>query len=409
MSRDTKLYDLLGLSRDASEGDIKKQYRKLAMQYHPDKNLGNDDAAEKFKDIGRAYEVLSNPEKREIYDRYGEEGLKDNGGPGYSAEDIFSHIFGAGVFGGGGRSSSGRNVRKGEDMVHPLKVSLEDLYKGKTTKLALQRHVVCDDCKGKGAKSAHAIKKCDQCQGRGVKIIHVQIAPDMVHRLQQTCPACKGEGELVRDKDKCQKCMGGKIVQEKKVLEVFIDKGMRHGQRVVFTGEGDQLPDVVPGNVVVLLQQKEHDRFKRDGDDLLMEHTLTLVEALCGFEFFIPQLDGRVLKVKSTQGEIITPGDIKCIYGEGMPVYKAPYEKGRLIIKFTIQFPKTVSVEAAKSLEKAFQRPKAKGPPEGELEEVELAKFEANDRQRNDRHHHEAYEEEDEDHHHQQGVSCSQQ
>jgi len=409
MSRDTRLYDLLSVPLNATESDIKKQYRKLAMQYHPDKNPGNDEAAEKFKEIGRAYEVLSNPEKKEIYDRYGEEGLKDGGG-GFSAEDIFSQFFGGGFFGGGGgrRGGGGRNIRKGEDMVHPLKVTLEDLYKGKTTKLSLQKHVLCDECKGKGAKSPNAVKKCDQCQGRGVKISLRQIAPGMVQQLQQTCPGCKGEGEIVKDKDKCQKCIGSKIIQEKKLLEVFIDKGMRHAQKVVFTGEGDQSPDIVPGDIVVVLQQKEHDRFKRDGDDLLMEHTLTLVEALTGFEFFIPHLDGRVLRVKSAPGEIVNPGDIKCIFNEGMPIYKTPYEKGRIIIQFTIQFPKTISADAAKLLEKALSKPKSKGPPEGELEDVELVKFEPTER-RTRHEHHEAYEEDDEDHHHQAGVSCAQQ
>jgi len=244
-----------------------------------------------------------------------------------------------------------------------------------------------------------------------VKITVRAIAPGMMQQLQQTCPSCQGNGEAIKEKDKCQKCMGNKIIQEKKVLEVFIDKGMRHGQKVVFSGEGDQAPDTIPGDIVVLLQQKEHEKFKRDGDDLFMEHSLTLGEALCGFEFYIPHLDGRVLKVTSAAGEIINPGDIKCIPGEGMPLYKKPYEKGRLIIKFNIQFPKTISAEANKLLEKALPRPKPKNPPTGELEDVELVKFDPNERSN---HHHndhrgEAYDEDDEEHQHQQGVSCAQQ
>jgi len=400
------------------------------MQYHPDKNPGNPEAAEKFKEISTAYEALSDPEKREVYDKYGEEGLREGGGPGFSPDDIFSQFFGGGFFGGGGpRRGGGRQARKGEDLVHPLKVSLEDLYKGKTTKLSLQKHVLCGDCGGKGSKNPNAVKKCDSCRGQGVKVTLRQIAPGMVQQLQQTCPDCRGEGQVIRDKDRCTKCHGSKICQEKKVLDVHIDKGMKAGQKIVFAGEGDQAPDIVPGDIIVTLQQKEHTLFKRDGSDLLMEHSLSLVEALCGFQFFITHLDGRVLCVKSTQGEVVTPGDIKCIDGEGMPTYKRPFEKGRLIIRFTVQFPKNITPECAKLLEKALPRPAAPKPhtsskkdksggggennhSEAEVEEVTLTSFVPNDAQsqpHGHRHRGEAYDEDEEEHQGQQGVSCSQQ
>jgi len=415
MPRDNKFYDLLGIARDAADTDIKKQYRKLAMQYHPDKNPGNPEAAEKFKEISTAYEALSDPEKREIYDKYGEEGLREGGGPSFSADDIFSQFFGGGFFGGGQRrGGGGRQQRKGEDLVHPLKVSLEDLYKGKTTKLSLQKHVLCAECGGKGSKTPNAVKKCDGCRGQGVKVTLRQIAPGMVQQLQQTCPDCRGEGEVIRDKDRCVKCHGSKICQEKKVLDVHIDKGMKAGQKIVFAGEGDQAPDIVPGDIIVTLQQKEHATFKRDGSDLLMEHSLTLVEALCGFSFYVTHLDGRVLHVKNAPGEVIVPNDIKCIDGEGMPTYKRPFEKGRLIIRFTVQFPKNIAPDAVKLLEKALPRPAAKQPARGkegeEVEEVTLTSFVPNDGPRQGQHRHrgEAYDD-DEDEHPQQGVSCSQQ
>jgi len=413
MPKDSKFYDLLGVARDANDTDIKKQYRKLAMQYHPDKNPGNPEAAEKFKEISTAYEILSDAEKRDVYDKYGEEGLREGGGPGFSADDIFSQFFGGGFFGGGQqRRGGGRQTRKGEDLVHPLKVSLEDLYKGKTTKLSLQKHVLCGDCAGKGSKNPNAVQKCSTCRGQGVKVTLRQIAPGMVQQLQQTCPDCRGEGQVIKDKDRCTKCQGQKIIQEKKVLDVHIDKGMKAGQKIVFAGEGDQAPDIVPGDIIVTLQQKDHNLFKRDGSDLLMEHALTLSEALCGFQFHITHLDGRVLRVKSAAGEVVTPGDIKSIDGEGMPTYKRPFEKGRLIIRFTVQFPKTLTNDAVKLLEKALPKPQQKKNEhkDAEVEDVTLSAFVPNDgASAHHRQGREAYDEDEDGDHHQQGVSCSQQ
>lgn len=416
MPKDNKFYDTLGVSRDANDNEIKKQYRKLAMQYHPDKNPGNPEAAEKFKDISRAYEVLSDEEKREVYNQYGEEGLNGSGGGGFSSDDIFSQFFGGGIFGGGGRRGGGRpQQRKGEDIAHPLKVTLEELYKGKTTKLALQKNVLCVDCGGKGAKTAGAVKKCESCRGQGIKVTLRQIGPGMVQQLQQTCPDCRGEGEVINAKDKCKKCEGHKTTQEKKVLEVYIDKGMKHNQKIVFAGEGDQAPDIIPGDIIVVLQQKEHPVFKRDGDDLLMEHKLTLQEALCGYEIYITHLDDRVLRVRSNPGEVITPGDIKCISGEGMPGYKRPYEKGRLIIRFDVVFPKTLTPDAVKLLEKALPKPSQSKPlkvKEEDIEDVTLMEFTGAERGSGGRGgHREAYDEDEEDgrHGHPGGVPCAQQ
>lgn len=420
MTKDNKLYDTLGVARDASDSEIRKCYLKLAMQYHPDKNPNNPQAAEKFQEIGHAYEVLSDPEKRELYNQYGEEGLKEGGaGAGFSAEDIFSQFFGGGFFGGGGgqgpRRGGGRQQRKGEDLQHPLKVTLEDLYKGKTTKLSLQKSVLCGDCGGKGSKHPNAVKRCDGCRGQGIKVTLRQIAPGMVQQMQQTCSDCRGTGEVIKDKDRCAKCQGNKTYSEKKVLDVYIDKGMRHGQRIVFSGEGDQAPDMIPGDIIVVLQLKEHNQFKRDGDDLFMEQDLTLHEALCGYELRITHLDGRTLRVRGAPGLVVTPGDVKCIASEGMPLHKRPYEKGRLIIKFNVQFPKTLKENHIQLLEKALPKPKAKPAiSEEEVEDVTLMDFDINEQRRQHTHHRggggEAYEEDEEEGHgHPQGVSCAQQ
>ncbi|KAF2070999.1 hypothetical protein CYY_007675 [Polysphondylium violaceum] len=418
---DNKYYDILGVARDASETDIKKAYRKLAIKYHPDKNQ-DPAAVDKFKEITVAYEVLTDSEKRGIYDKYGEEGLQQNGGgPGFSPDDIFSQFFGGGGFGGGfggfgGRG--GRRERKGEPLQHVLKVSLEDLYKGKISKLALQKNSKCQECDGKGAnsKSADAIKKCDDCHGNGIKVQLRSIGPGMVQKLQTQCPTCKGEGNIIREKDRCVKCKGNKTVQEKKTLEVNIDKGMKHAQKIVFSEEGDyESPDIVPGDVIVVLQQKEHPVFTREGDDLVMDHKITLLEALTGFTFYIQHLDGRVLVVKSKPSEILKPGDIKCIYNEGMPGYKRPFEKGRLFIRFDVQFPANGSItpENAKLLEKILPKPKQTPKPvshDGIDEEVELHAFDPNSKQGHSHSHSRAsYDEDDDEGGHPQGVSCAQQ
>lgn len=411
MPKDNKFYDALGVQRDVGEADLKKAYRKLAMQYHPDKNPGNPAASDKFKEISHAYEILSDPQKREIYNQYGEEGLNDNGGGFGSAEDIFSQFFGGGFFGGGGgpRRGGRPQQRRGEDLQHPLKVTLEDLYKGKTSKLSLQKSVLCAECGGKGAKNPGAVKKCDGCKGHGIKLVIRQIAPGMVQQMQQTCPDCRGAGEIIREKDRCTKCTGNKTYSEKKVLDVYIDKGMRHGQRIVFSGEGDQTPDVIPGDIIVVLQQKEHATFKRDGDDLYMEQELTLHEALCGYELRITHLDGRILRVKSTPGQVVTPGDVRCVMSEGMPLHKRPYEKGRLIIRFTVQFPKLLKPEDIKLLDKALPKPKAKPAlNEEEVEDVVLNEY-VQTEGKGGRHRGEAYEEDDEEGGQPQGVSCAQQ
>ncbi|GAM27286.1 hypothetical protein SAMD00019534_104610 [Acytostelium subglobosum LB1] len=415
MGLDNKYYDILGVSRDSNETEIKKAYRKLAIKYHPDKNQ-DPSAVEKFKEITVAYEVLCDKEKRELYDKYGEEGLKE--GAGGFGEDIFSHFFGGGgnFFGGGGQRR--RGPRKGESLQHVLKVSLEDLYRGKVSKLALQKNSKCPDCDGKGAKTADAVKKCDDCHGNGVKVQLRQIGPGMVQQIKQQCNTCRGEGQVIREKDRCQKCKGNKTIQEEKTLKVNIDRGMKNQQKIVFSEEGDyESPDITPGDVIVILQQKEHTSFMRDGDDLIMEQKITLLEALTGFTFYIKHLDDRVLTVTNPPAKIITPNAIKCIHNEGMPKYRNPMEKGKLIVKFVVNFPTDgqIAPESAKLLEKVLPKPKPAPKPtshDGIDEEVVLSDYDQPKRSAaGAAHRAEAYEEEDEDEHggHPQGVACQQQ
>ncbi|KAB1225263.1 hypothetical protein CJ030_MR1G017647 [Morella rubra] len=345
----TKYYETLGASKSASQDELKKAYKKAAIKNHPDK--GGD--PEKFKELAQAYEVLSNPEKREIYDQYGEDALKEGmggGGPSHNPFNMYESFFG-GVFGGAG-SSRGRRQKHGKDVVHTLKVSLEDLYNGTTKKLSLSRNIICQKCKGKGSKSGIS-GRCYGCQGSGMKFTTRRIGLGMIQQMQHVCPVCRGSGEVINEKDKCPQCRGNKITQEKKVLEVQVEKGMQHGQKIVFEGQADQAPDTISGNVVFVLQLKEHPKFKRKFDDLYVEHTLNLTEALCGFQFVLNHLDGRQLLIKSNSGEIFKPGQSKAINNEGMPHHQSPFIRGRLYIHFNVDFPNSgiISSEQCRTLE----------------------------------------------------------
>ncbi|ORX50532.1 DnaJ-domain-containing protein [Hesseltinella vesiculosa] len=405
MVRETGLYDILGVQPNASDGELKKAYRKLALKYHPDKN---PDAGDKFKEISHAYEVLSDGEKRQVYDQFGEEGLNGQGGMGgdMDANDLFSQLFGGGLFGGGGGRSRGpQGPRRGKDMVHHLKVSLEDLYKGKTTKLALQKHVLCGKCEGKGGKEG-AVRTCSGCGGAGVRVTIRQMGP-MMQQFQQACPECRGEGEIINERDRCKQCYGKKIIGEKKILEVFIDKGMRGGQKITFTGEGDQAPNIIPGDIIITLEEKAHQHFQRQGDDLIYEAKIDLVTALAGGKFAIPHLDDRFLMVTVLPGESIRPGMVKCIPNEGMPAYRH-HTHGHLFVKFNVEFPDpNWADEDTIAKLNALLPPRADLPNLGgsHVDDVVLADATAYQSQRSA---HAAYEDED-DEDAGPGVQCAQQ
>jgi len=331
----------------------------MAMKYHPDKNPHSGD---KFKEISLAYEILSDAEKRDVYDRYGEEGLKEGvGGPGFE-EDLLSRIFGfGGPFGHPGRGGvPGRHQkRKGTDVMHAHSVTLEDLYKGKQSKFKIEKSILCETCAGLGTSKRGATVECRSCEGRGVVIKIRHIGLGLVQQLQEQCRQCNGTGECINPKDRCQKCKGNKIMETSKLVDVFVEKGMVHGQKIVFAGEADQAPDILPGDVVLVVQQQEHAVYKRDGDDLHIQISIKLVEALCGFQFTVKHLDDRILLVKSKPNEVIKPGDIKCIDNEGMPIPRNPLFKGKLYVKFAVEFPDPASltVNSIKMLQGALPKP----------------------------------------------------
>ncbi|XP_003699212.1 dnaJ heat shock protein family (Hsp40) member A4-like [Megachile rotundata] len=348
MVKETTYYDVLGVKPGCAQEDLKKAYRKLALKYHPDKNPNE---GERFKQISQAYEVLSNPEKKRIYDQGGEQALKEGGGGGNvfsSPMDIFDMFFG----GGFGRCNR-RRERKGQDVMHQLSVSLEELYKGTVRKLALQKNVICDKCEGIGGKKG-AVESCTTCHGTGMQVQIQQLGPGMLQHLQSMCADCKGQGERINPRDRCKQCGGKKTVRERKILEVHVDPGMVDGQKIIFSGEGDQEPDYEPGDIVILLEEKEHEVFKRSRNDLIMRMHLELVEALCGFQKVIRTLDDRNLVVTSYPGTVIKYGDLKCILNEGMPVYKDPFTHGRLIIQFVVNFPKTIDPAVIPTLEQCL-------------------------------------------------------
>lgn len=408
-SNNSKYYEVLGVSKSASQDELKKAYRKAAIKNHPDK--GGD--PEKFKELAQAYEVLSDPDKRELYDQYGEDALKEGMGGGgvHNPFDIFESFFGP--------VSRDRNSRarkkQGEDVVHTLKVSLDDLYKGTTKKLSLSRNKLCPKCKGKGSKSG-ASGQCYGCQGSGMRVTRRQIAPGMIQQMQHLCPECKGSGEVISERDRCTQCKGDKVVQEKKVMEVHVEKGMKHGQKIVYPGEADEAPDTITGDIVFVLQQKEHPKFKRKFDDLYVEQSLTLTEAVCGFQFILTHLDGRQLLVKSNPGEVIKPDKYKAINDEGMPHYQRPFMKGRLFIHFNVEFPESgmLSSEKCQMLKTILPPASLKHSSDTELDECEETtlhdvNIEEEMRQNQHQRHQEAYDEDDDDEPTMHRMACNQQ
>lgn len=346
----TKLYQTLNLSKSADAKDIKKAFRKLAVKHHPDK--GGDE--QKFKEISAAYEILSDPEKRKIYDTHGLEGLEGSErGGGADGDDLFSMFF------GGSRKGRGRSgPKKGPSLNHPLKVSLDDIYNGKTVKLAVNRKVIVGES-----------MECVSCDGQGVKMEIRQIGPGMIQQMQRTCAECKGQGHIARTRS------------ERKVLEVHVEKGAKNKQKVTFRGMGDETPGMEAGDINFVIQVKDHPVFKRHGADLLVHKELSLNQALCGFAFKITHLDGREIVIRSKQGEVIkavTMSDsgkalpfCKLIPNEGMPSIGNPFVKGNLYIVFQVVFPSShsLSMEQVKALKSILPDPDMDA--EYDLEEVE--------------------------------------
>jgi DnaJ family protein A protein 2 len=340
---ETELYDVLGVPPSASEGDIKKAYRQKAKEHHPDKNPNDPEAGAKFQELGAAYEILSDPNSRAIYDERGIAGLGSGGGPGGGMDpaDLFAQFFGGMPSGfpfefdvGGGAP------RKRQDDVIPYEVTLEDLYNGKCVKMNMEKNATCGTCQGSGGKKGTKAKPCVKCEGKGWTFTQTQISQSRIATSRSKCHECDGIGEKIREKDRCKKCKGEKIVKEKTRQEIFVEKGMSDRQRIVLAGAGDEEPGMPPGDVVFVLKQLPHKTFERSGSDLLTTITITLSEALLGFSrILLTHLDGRGIKVSSPPLKVIQPNQTLVLRGEGMPTYKNPEHKGNLYVALQIEMP----------------------------------------------------------------------
>ncbi|EME32015.1 DnaJ homolog subfamily A member 2 [Galdieria sulphuraria] len=323
-----ELYDILGVSADCDQTEIKKAYRRCAKQCHPDRNPGVD--PDLFKKVSHAYEILSDPHKREVYNKYGEEGLHGSGKAGegqfFEGEDLFGAFFGFSFDGYGDKAENFRDVKKGEDIRHTLSVSLEDLYIGKTVNLSIERTVLIDRNNNKG-------RKCLECEGKGFVTTSRYIGFGVSQRWKSRCKICGGYGQLFRTK------------KERKVLQVNIERGMEDKEEIRFEEMADETsPYIKPGDLIVVLEQKPHSYFYRVKGDLYIELSISLAEAIGGFELPIETLDRRILLIRNEPGTIIHPNMQKRIIHEGMPFKASPNERGDLTVQFKVVFPPDHSI-----------------------------------------------------------------
>lgn len=341
----SKFYDLLGVPKDASDADIKKAYRKLAIKHHPDK--GGD--SEMFKEITHAYEVLSDSEKRSTYDQGGEEALERGGGGGGSSmdpSDIFS------MFTGGG-SSGPRGPRKTQDIGSTVKCTLEQIYSGCTRKLAINRDALCSACNGEGGEAGFKAVDCKTCNGRGVAVTVTRMG-NMITQQQGPCRDCKGEGKVIPENKKCRACKGARIIEERKILEAVVPPGARNGYKIVFEGESDQRPGCVAGSVIVKVDEQPHTEFERVNEHLIIKRDVSLLEALTGVTVVVKHLDGRTLLLRTPPGMVVQPDMQLAVSKEGLPVEGNRAKKGYLVVRFNIIFPDTIDDHSASLLKSAL-------------------------------------------------------
>ena len=348
-------YEVLGVSKTATKDEIKKGYRKLAVQYHPDKNPGNKEAEDKFKEATEAYEILSDEQKRQIYDQYGFAGLEGmGGGGGYShAYSDFSDLFGGGfgdifenLFGGAGFSSSSRGRRggrasgQGESLRYDLEISFKDAVYGVVTELAFQHKEACDVCHGTGGANGASRKTCPTCQGMG----EVRRSAGFFS-VSQPCPSCSGTGTVIDNP--CPSCGGKGTQQKRRKIKVTIPAGVDNGKRITIPGQGDAGTNGgQSGDLVIVLHVGSHKYFERSGQDLYCAVPISITQAALGAEIFITTLDDRKIKLKVPAGT--QHGKLLRLKEEGVP-YTNSSRKGDLYIKLLVKVPTRIS-NKAKSL-----------------------------------------------------------
>ncbi|WP_413113948.1 molecular chaperone DnaJ [Thaumasiovibrio sp. DFM-14] len=361
-------YEVLGVSRDASERDIKKAYKRLAMKFHPDRNAGDDSAADKFKEVKEAYEILTDAQKKAAYDQYGHAAFEQGGfggggfggGAGGDFGDIFGDVFGD-IFGGGGGRRQQQRAQRGSDLRYNMELSLEEAVRGVTKEIEIPTLAHCDACDGSGAKKGSSATTCGTCHGHG----QVQMRQGFF-AVQQTCPTCHGRGKII--KDPCNICHGQGRTQKTKTLSVKIPAGVDTGDRIRLSGEGEAGEMGAPaGDLYVQVHVREHAIFERDGNNLYCEVPVSFTMAALGGEVEVPTLDGRVsLKVPAeTQ-----TGRMFRMRGKGVKSVRSG-ATGDLMCKLVVETPVNLSSrqkELLKELEESFggaaatkHKPKAEG------------------------------------------------
>ena len=356
-------YEVLGVSKTATADELKKAYRKLALQYHPDKNQGDKEAEEKFKEAAEAYDVLSNQEKRQRYDQFGHAGVDGQGGfggGGMSMDDIFSQFgdifgsfFGGGGgfrgFGGGGQGAR-RPVQRGSNLRIKVKLTLEEIENGAEKKIKVNKYVACKQCNGSGSKN-NSFETCSHCNGTGVV---TQITRTILGQMQtqSVCPHCGGEGKII--KDKCPECHGDGIVKAEEVITINIPAGVYDGMQLSMTGKGNAAPrGGINGDLIILIEESPHELFERQESNLYHNAFITFSDAAMGASIEVPTLAGKA-RIKIEQG---TPsGKILRLKGKGLPDFNG-YGRGDLLININVWVPKSLTKEEKEILEKLKKSP----------------------------------------------------
>ena len=357
MAQKRDYYEVLGVAKTASEEDIKKAYRQIAIKYHPDRNPGDKQAEEKFKEAAEAYNVLHDPQKRQQYDQFGFNGpmggggFEGFGGASMNMDDIFSmfgDIFGGHGFGGFGRRTGQPQQHRGSDLRLKVKLTLEEINQGVTKKFKLRKDVPCTHCQGTGAENGSGRETCPTCHGSGI-ITHTTQSIFGMMQTQGVCPTCQGEGQVI--KNKCHECGGTGITKGEEVVEINIPAGVADGMVVSVPGKGNAGErGGIAGDIQVFIEEVDHKTFVRDGNDLIYNLLLDFPTAALGGEVDIPTIDGKTLKVKIDSGT--QPGKTMRLRGKGLPTVQG-YGSGRgdLVVNISVYVPKTLSREERKALE----------------------------------------------------------
>ena len=363
MAEKRDYYEVLGVEKNANADEIKKAYRKAAIKYHPDKNPGDKEAEEKFKEAAEAYDVLSNPDKRARYDQFGHAGMGGaasgaggfgGGFGGFSMEDIFSQfgdIFG-GHFGGGFRSSGGgRTVNRGSDLRIKVRLTLQEIAEGVTKKLKINKTIACDACGGTGAKDSSSYTTCSTCNGSGY-VVTMQNSFFGRMQMQSVCPTCGGEGKVITEK--CSKCGGEGTTRGQEVVEIKIPAGVGEGMVLTVSGKGNAARHGgVNGDLQVLIEEEPHPELLRDGNDLIHNLNITVTTALLGGTVEVPTVDGRA-KIKIAPGT--HAGKVLRLGGKGLPDVNG-YGRGDELVVVDITIPDRLSKEERKLVEQLAEQP----------------------------------------------------